>query len=169
MSVRSNTMENKMKIPDIVESANKIDNTMENKLKIPDITENTNKIDAPDVNDVRLGRGAPVNNHVGNIRFRYIIKEHKERYICAVNNYEKYLIMMMILQVLKGLNPPGRFLREDPKDKRWIVVDEKEAKRKISQALREKPYQYRSRGTTIDEETKRNIFQLFKENAAGRK
>ena len=39
---------------------------------------------------------------------------------------------------MKKLNPPGRFLKKDPKDpNKWIEIDDKQAKQKAKQALRD--------------------------------
>ena len=92
----------------------------------------------PHVNDVLMGRGASIYNHRGNINFRNIVLEYKSEYVGALNNYGKDLILKEVYRRVKLLSPPGRFLRHDNKNKVWVEMDEKEAKPKISQALREK-------------------------------
>jgi len=92
---------------------------------------------APAANDVLLGRGAGTNKHKGNMNFRNIVKGCQEDYTTAMNNYEKYLITMDILQKIHILDPPGRFITQDAKTKCWYDVGDHKARRKISQALRE--------------------------------
>lgn len=92
----------------------------------------------PQGNDVLLGRGTPINSHIGNIKFRKIIKEYKESYLSARNNYEKYLIAMGVQQSVKNQCPPGRFMRYDSIGKTWVEATNEETKSKISQGLREK-------------------------------
>jgi len=95
-------------------------------------------IDEPGVNDVMLGRGAGTNRHPGNKTFRNICKEFQEKYIKAINNYEKYLITMEIMERIQNLDPPGRFIDKDSKKgKSYYDVGEVRARKKISQALRE--------------------------------
>lgn len=94
-------------------------------------------IDGPGINDVMLGRGAGTNKHEGNIKFRDMCKDYQERYVAAINNYEKYIITMEIFERVRKLNPPGKFIDKDSKSKTWHEVDENRARRKISQALRE--------------------------------
>ena len=89
-------------------------------------------------NDVLLGRGTPINTHKGNITFRDIVKQHKDNYLCAKNNYEKYLIGMEVQRKIRSLSPPGHFLRRHSKTNIWIEIDDNEIRKKIFQALREK-------------------------------
>ena len=70
----------------------------------------TEGIETPTENDVLLGRGAGVNRHIGNVNFRTLVKDKQEEYAAAATNIQKYLIIMDILQKVKSLNPPGRFI-----------------------------------------------------------
>jgi len=110
-------------------------------------------ISAEHENDVLLGRGTPINTHRGNINFRNIIKEYKENYFSARNNYEKYLITVCVHQRMKNQYPPGRFMRYDSKNKSWFEATDEDAKNKISQALREKE---KVRKTTSKKKSKKN-------------
>ena len=95
-------------------------------------------IDYPGSNDVMLGRGGATNQHLGNIRFRQLVAEHKVEYIVAQKG-EKPKIAMKVVQTWRALDPPGRFLtKSDPSlgdNSYWHDVGDKEAKRKASQCL----------------------------------
>ena len=39
--------------------------------------------DMPGPNDVLLGRGSGISNHIGNIKFRRLVEKHKPRYTAA--------------------------------------------------------------------------------------
>ena len=90
-------------------------------------------------NDVLSGRGGLTNHHPGNILFRNLIKAKQADYIRA-NRHEKEYIARDIVAIMKKLDPPGRFLKKDPKDpNKWIEIDDKQAKQKAKQALRDIP------------------------------
>ena len=97
-----------------------------------------NELSTLSENDVLLGRGTPTNTHNGNITFRHVVKNYKGSYLCARNNYEKYMIAMEVQQKIKSLSPPGRFIRRYFKTNTWIEIDDNEIRQKICQALREK-------------------------------
>lgn len=98
-------------------------------------------IDYPGMNDVMCGRGGGTNNHIGNIRFRQLVNEHKLRYLAATK-VEKPKVAMEVVQMWRALNPPGRFLtKTDPSqgdDSLWHDVGDKKAREKASQCLRER-------------------------------
>ena len=128
-------------------------------------TEITNKIVARDVNDVILGRDPSEYSHEGNITFRCIIKECKKMYRSSCKHYEKKFIVEMVLRRIKNLDPPGRFVRQDPKNKNnYFVVSENEVNLKISRSLREKPYKSKAKTEIIDEKTRCKIIKVFRES-----
>lgn len=98
-------------------------------------------------NDVLLGRGVPVFNYSGNIRFRQIISEFKPRYSAASKHKMKNKITREIIEVIENSN--GRFVREVKTSaeaaslcitrgtKAWAIVDEDAKILKVKQALRE--------------------------------
>ncbi len=98
-------------------------------------------IDHPGTNDVMCGRGGGTNNHVGNIRFRQLVNGHKLRYLAATKS-EKPMVAREVVTIWRGLNPPGRFLKqhpsEDGKSGLWFDVGDKKAREKASQCLRER-------------------------------
>lgn len=98
-------------------------------------------IEFPGSNDVMMGRGGGTNTHIGNIRFRQLVHEHKRKYIMA-HKTEKPKVAWAVVQTWRALDPPGRFLAgSDPEmgdDSYWHDVGDKEARKKASQCLRER-------------------------------
>lgn len=94
-------------------------------------------VEYPGMNDVMCGRGGGTNNHVGNIRFRQLINEHKLRYLAAPK-IDKPKVAMEVVQMWRRLDPPGRFLAKTAGEKFWNEVGDKKAREKASQCLRER-------------------------------
>ncbi|GAX18901.1 hypothetical protein FisN_8Hh119 [Fistulifera solaris] len=91
----------------------------------------------PSENDVLAGRGGRINSHIGNVRFRKLVAMHKADYISkSTKKFEKAHIAASIVQHIRHLNPPGRFLKEDP-DGSWFEIGDHKAIKKVGQALRE--------------------------------
>mmetsp|Transcript_1534 Transcript_1534/g.2451 ORF Transcript_1534/g.2451 Transcript_1534/m.2451 type:complete len:600 (-) Transcript_1534:359-2158(-) len=107
----------------------------------------------PGPNDVMYGRGGDINAHIGNKKYRYIVESLKSKYAHAPNN-EKSKIAMDIVSLWRKLDPPGRFLKQNAEEQSsveeeeadyvqnggtwtWYDVGDDEAKKKISQALRD--------------------------------
>jgi len=93
-------------------------------------------VEKPHDNDVLFGRGGNINNHPGNETFRQIVEEKKRAYLTAQFKREKREIADYILNYIKDLNPPGRFLAKDSTGL-WNDVGYEKARDKTSQALRE--------------------------------
>lgn len=105
-------------------------------------------ITKPGENDVLCGRGGGTNNHAGNIKFRAMVNEHKLRYLAA-SKVEKPKVAREVVNLWRGMTPPGRFLtRKNDAAKGpgsvkaegvvWIDVGDKKAREKASQCLRER-------------------------------
>lgn len=90
----------------------------------------------PHANDVLSGRGNFVNHHTGNENFRALVKHHKKAYVACPKN-QKAIYSKLIYDEIRSMNPPGRFLKQDPKTKLWSDIGEKKALDKTRQALRE--------------------------------
>ena len=88
------------------------------------------------INDVLCGRGGLTNNHPGNVFFRSLVRNRQEAYLFA-SKRDKALVAHGIVDVIRLLKPPGRFLKKDKKDI-WVEIGNKKAREKTSQALREK-------------------------------
>jgi hypothetical protein len=90
----------------------------------------------PHEHDVLSGRGNFVNFHVGNEHFRNLVKQHKVAYV-ACPKPKKGKFSRVIYNEIRRMNPPGRFLKQDPQTKLWYDIGEKKALDKTRQALRE--------------------------------
>lgn len=65
-------------------------------------------------NDVLSGRGGRINNHPGNIAFRTIVEDYKHEYLDPrTRKLEKAHVAARLVAQIRGMNPPGRFLKED--------------------------------------------------------
>ena len=92
----------------------------------------------PNVNDVLCGRGGRVNSHAGNIQFRVIIASLKKEYLAkTTKKLEKAHIASKIINTIRSLEPPGRFLKEDDDTGLWFDIGDAKAIKKAGQALRE--------------------------------
>jgi hypothetical protein len=60
--------------------------------------------------DVLSGRGAFVNGHIGNVRFRELCVERKPQFD-AGSYSEKRTLATEVVSIVRGLEPPGRFLK----------------------------------------------------------
>jgi hypothetical protein len=99
------------------------------------------------MNDVLLGRGAPIINHEGNVRFRKLVNERKSRYLNSIRHQDKNDVAQEIVNLIDSRG--GRFLlkveRSHDKvklgictdDAGWITADDYIIFQKVKQALRE--------------------------------
>ena len=89
-------------------------------------------------NDVLAGRGNGIKKHLGNVHFRNLVNAVKHYYV-ALPSSEKIKVSQIIIEAVKSLNPPGRFLKEieHANGVSWEELTEKDALGKTSQALRE--------------------------------
>lgn len=98
---------------------------------------------------VICGRGSAANNHIGNIRFRDIVKTYQGRYRAACKA-DKPIVALEIVLSWKGMSPPGRFLSKKKSkslstkdmnnndDGEWYEIPDEQASRKVAQRLRER-------------------------------
>lgn len=95
-------------------------------------------IQFPNKNDVLSGRGGRINNHEGNVYFRKLVASVKVKYLSKqTKKMDKAWIAADIVNQIRKLDPPGRFLKEDPNSSLWLEVGDERARRKTGQALRE--------------------------------
>ena len=93
---------------------------------------------APHGNDVLCGRGGTVNAHPGNEQYRKFVDSKKRLYLTTRFKREKRLISSQIVDQVRNLIPPGRFLMKDPANPTiWHDIGDEKARDKTSQALRE--------------------------------
>jgi hypothetical protein len=87
-------------------------------------------------NDVLCGRGGATNSHSGNRSYRKLVKKFKDKYLKAKKK-QKPSVAAEVVEVIRKLDPQGRFLKKD-KDTGWYLdIGDARAKEKTSQALRE--------------------------------
>ena len=94
----------------------------------------------PQKNDILCGRGHGVNRHPGNIHYRSLVEDLREKHSQCSRKGRKDN-SQKILDQIKALRPPGRFLKFHTKKLLWYEIDDKGPKgalEKIGQALREK-------------------------------
>jgi hypothetical protein len=82
-------------------------------------------------NDILLGRGKPIQERLGNVRFREMLDKHIDKYD-RVEKGAKYYTAYIVHLVKEG---GGRFLME-LEDGGWVEVDEATAREKVSRAFR---------------------------------
>ena len=90
----------------------------------------------PSSNDVLFGKGHNIHNHSGNQQYRRIVDDKKRIYAMATKTVDKRTIANQVLQTIRRLNPPGRFLKKD-QDGKYYEQDDNMVVTKIKQALRE--------------------------------
>jgi len=90
--------------------------------------------------DVLCGRGGRVNRHPGNIMYRNIVSSMKIKYKNTISQIGKADLSRAIVQHV--CNQGGRFIKKDEKSgKKFYILNQDEARRKTSQALREQQKQ----------------------------
>lgn len=94
----------------------------------------------PHENDVVSGRGSGANRHVGNAKFRELVRDNKALYM-KLTKHEKMSVARTILATISSRVPSGRFLQKNPETFQWFEIGPSRALEKISQALREKSHQ----------------------------
>ena len=85
--------------------------------------------------DVLRGRGPNISHHPGNVRFRLEVEKLKSQYNGCTNKKEKTNVSEELLRRVNYYG--GRFLEKDSRGN-WIIEDFATARKKCSQALREK-------------------------------
>jgi hypothetical protein len=83
-------------------------------------------------NDILLGRGKPIQERPGNVRFREILDKHIEKYDKGERG-AKSTVTAYIVHLVK--EEGGRFLKE-LEDGGWAEVDEATARAKVDHAFR---------------------------------
>ena len=85
----------------------------------------------PSHKDVLLGVGRAIQGHIGNVRYRQLIQDCKEKYDDSTKSQKKQ-ITEEIVHIVKQSS--GRFLKED--EIGWVEVDDNVARLKCSCAFR---------------------------------
>ena len=91
----------------------------------------------PNMNDVLSGRGGRINAHPGNVQYRGLVKHYRVIYMSPVTKkLDKAKIAANIVTIVRNMNPPGRFLKEE--NGAWVEIGDERATKKAGQAMREK-------------------------------
>ena len=78
-----------------------------------------------------------LHQHPGNEQYRTFVERKKRVYLTARFKREKRLIAQSIVDEIRKLDPPGRFLQKESGSDYWFDVGNEKARDKTSQALRE--------------------------------
>ena len=104
-------------------------------------------------NDVLCGRGGLTNQHVGNKKFRALVKELQPKYMSR-KKHEKTLLSQAVVCVVRSSTPIGRFLKQEPQSGMWYDIGDEMATEKTSQAFREKSSQLKTHAKNNDQTLK---------------
>lgn len=81
--------------------------------------------------DVLVGRGKLYNEHLGNVRYRKLVADNKERYDNA-STFEKTALSMIMVKIVKEAS--GRFLKYDGEG--WHEIEDSQARTKVANCFR---------------------------------
>jgi hypothetical protein len=99
-----------------------------------------NNIVAPGDNDALCGRGGHTIHWSGNIKFRALVEQHRDRYHAA-SRVEKSKVVAEVVQMWRQMTPPGRFLTLTEPNlgdaSPWHDIGDKNAQKKTAKRLRE--------------------------------
>lgn len=90
----------------------------------------------PHENDILLGRGGNNNKHVGNEKFRSLARAVAKQYSISTKK-EKSEISRNLVNQVRQLSVPGRFLKRVGVNQVWFDIGDDAAREKASQVLRD--------------------------------
>jgi hypothetical protein len=93
--------------------------------------------DQINAHDVLFGQGGQSNKNEGNARYRIIVERIRPIYATASMTEKTAIAQDVVKEVA---NNGGRFLEKDKKSQQWYLADDRAARKKLSQALREKRF-----------------------------
>jgi hypothetical protein len=96
-----------------------------------DIVSNSKMIVVPGRVDVLLGRGKPIQEHFGNLRYHVLLDHYQQAYETA-KKFEKMQVAQKVVAIVHDYS--GRFLKQEGAG--WIEVEETVAREKVSHAFR---------------------------------
>ena len=85
-------------------------------------------------NDVLMGRGKPIQERPGNVRFREMLHKRIDKYEQCEGGFKSKSVSAYIVRILK--EEGGRFLKELDDGAGWVEVDEATARTKVSHLIR---------------------------------
>ena len=104
----------------------------------PLIPPSESRTSTPHHNDVLCGSGETIDDHPGNKEYRKMVDNKTKIYLRARFKRGKRLVATGIVEQIRNLNPPGRFLMKEGKNSRiWFDIGDVEAREKVSLALQE--------------------------------
>jgi hypothetical protein len=132
----ANALSNEIKesvVETILNDRKLIDKNMMEKIDL------TSKPCQPHPHDVLFGRGKHVNDHMGNVYFRQLVLFEKSIYKQTITCAGRRHVARHVINQIRRLDPPGRFLvpDENAKATKWFMAKDHRALMKTSQALRE--------------------------------
>ena len=101
---------------------------------------NSEPIQRPTPEDILAGRGGGTNRHDGNIRFRD--EARKLRIIYKDNETDRRTKFMISQELVTRVRQYGGRFLEKGIDGKWYEMDEKSARKKASQVLREEKWEW---------------------------
>ena len=107
---------------------------------------NFGRIDFPTNKDVLLGKGRPIQKHVGNIYLRNLVSSLTESYLNADSKSTKASLTWKVVSDIKANG--GRFLCKDKEDF-WIEASDKEARDKVGKLFMTSQAQYKATGVSL--------------------
>ena len=76
----------------------------------------------PNQNDVLCGRGGRINSFAGNVQLRQLVGARKKQYLAKdTRKLAKAHIAADIVQLIRDMEPAGRFLKEDSDGTWWDI------------------------------------------------
>jgi hypothetical protein len=96
------------------------------------MTHKVERVVVPGPYDVLLGRGRLRQEHLGNVRYRFLIAQHMEWHNQAPRHL-KPIIAVSIVEKVKEY--AGRFLKDDGAG--WVIASEKVARAKVAHSFRD--------------------------------
>jgi hypothetical protein len=105
---------------------------MSTSTKVP----NNEGIQHPHQNDVLSGRGNASKYHVGNEYFVALVKRYRKKYFMR-SKKEAVELAQSVINEIKQLDPPGRFLNQHPESKCWYEISYKKMMDRVRQCLRD--------------------------------
>ena len=101
-------------------------------------------------NDILFGRGASVENHEGNLRFKELVEQYGSSYD-ASGRSDKPIVAGMVTQRLKDNG--ARFLKRRPGGG-WAIVSDVQAQQKVAKA-------FRNQRTKVARQKQQRLLQQF--------
>ena len=92
----------------------------------------------PTNNCVICGRGKIARNHIGNKRFRALLKKFAHKYGDASSKVEKSIVVSEIVETVRqAAKPYGGFVKQSCDGKGWVEVGDEMAREKVGSNLRD--------------------------------